>query len=315
MADLTPAQQRTLDALRRPADLPDFADIGQQLHEHAVRAVDPLVDRWVAARPGEILRMTKWRMTGCEKRRVEEVDQFDWNVPKAAGTLAHEMIQLWLYDPRLRPAALWDHSTNRLIASERGLGPWLASLSVEDTAELRQRCESQVVQFVEVFPPPTPQQSVAVEAVQQWQVVRPAAPGGPPRTQLLVTGKVDLQFGRDTDTHAGVIFVELKAEVRDSTYDELRLYALLRALRLGTPPRAVAAMALSTGRVNVMPVTQRMLEDQLVRLLAAIEAEVTLAEGRPPTVETSALCAYCTLWQQSCTPGREHLIAIGKVRP
>ena len=305
---MTPAQERTLALLRRPFELPDLSNAALAIRADTTDKLRQLADRWQPLSDGRTLRITKRDLAGCERRRVEDTEQFRWDPAKAEGTMLGQLIQLWLFNPGTPAEHLWDRAVTMASNDSGSFAEWIcAGCSPGDWAELRLRCLSALVQFAEVFPPLGADSKPAVETTQQFSVIRPDDLGGRARPLLTVTGKVDIQLGADQDQRSGVVFVELKkARVDDETMDELRLYALLRTLRVGTPPRLLAAMSIATGQLITEDVTPAMLDRQAERLIFGIQQAITLAEGRTPTTAPSGLCRWCNVLDR-CTAGQTHL--------
>jgi hypothetical protein len=89
--------------------------------------------------------------------------------------------------------------------------------------------------------------------------------------------------------------------------DDLRFYALLETLRLGTPPRALASYYLDAGRLQVELVTERLLVTAAERVVGAARAMVDLrTAAREPVLKAGPPCNWCPALP-TCTTGRAHL--------
>jgi len=292
-ATMNDAQRATLAKLRRQGELPDFTGVGGELLDALAVQLDPLLDRWEAARPGKQLRVAKWHLAGCERRRVEDVAQFEWTPEKAVGTIVHQMVQTWCFAHNATAGELFELACNRVQRDQTSLGVWLSRRN-DVLGELAERCCSSFVQLVECFPKPTRSMVPAVETRHVWQ-------HGPLHAEC----KVDLQLGADEFGRAGVVFVELKnGTAQPEHLPALHHYALLRALKLGVPPRAVALCSVAQGRTIVEQVTRETLAEAAGRLAAAVLALVSLAEGRTPTETPSGLCRWCAVLDR-CPTGQE----------
>lgn len=290
------AQRATLAKLRRQHDeLPDFTGVGGDLLDALAVELDPLLDRWEAC-GGGVLRVTKWHLAGCERRRVEDQVQFAWNADKAIGTIVHQMIQSWCFDRHgLKPGALFWLAIERVQRDQTSLGVWING-GHAPVGELEERCCTSFTQFVECFPKPTVSMVPAVETRHVWQ-------HGPLRCEI----KVDLQLGADEFGRAGVVFVELKnGRAHPEHLPALHHYALIRALKLGIPPRAVALCSVADGITTVEQVTRETLAEAAGRLAAAVLAQVSLAEGRAPTETASPLCRWCPVLER-CPTGQANI--------
>lgn len=292
---MNPAQQATLEALRRPGGgLPEFGRMGLDLQADLMRRLDPFLNQW-GSKP---LRVTKWHLTGCERRRVRDTSQFAWTPEKAQGTLVHQMIQCWFFDPLERPAELFVRAADQVVRDQSSIGRWVENLTRDEWAEMRLRCESLTAAFVEVFPPLSPSFRPAVEAKQVWQY-----------KALTCECRVDVQLGADEDTAAGVVFVELKTgALREEHLADLEHYALLRALRVGVPPRLLVLFSVAEGRFLAQQVTSEgdLLWKATDRLVDAVAARVSLTEGREPEMLPSPLCRWCEV-RADCPAGQAYL--------
>jgi hypothetical protein len=119
--------------------------------------------------------------------------------------------------------------------------------------------------------------------------------------------KVDVQLGTDVGSQANVVFIELKTgRLYAEHLADLRHYALLRLMKLGTPPRLVALHSISEGRTLTEEITIGSLEAAARRLVDAVNAAVTLDAGRTPTESPSPLCAWCAS-KPNCVAGKSFL--------
>lgn len=284
---LNDLQRRTIDTLLPDIQPVDFGRLGAVLRDVAHAELGPLASRWSAVSDRQ-LRVTKHRLTVCELRDARDSDdQFRWTPARAEGTLLGMVWQLALFNPGARtPDWLWDRAVDMAVADQSSLGNWIAGLfETSDWAELRLRVLSQLVRFQEVFPELPRWSRPCVEGSHQLRV-----------GSVVVTGKVDLQVGADVKRRAGVTFVETKrTSVDDATMDELRLYALLRAIRLGIPPRRLVAVGFADAELLVEDVTEPMLRAELRKLVGGVERLVELGEGRSPGTQPSRGCWWCPL--------------------
>ncbi|MDA3007784.1 MAG: PD-(D/E)XK nuclease family protein [Actinomycetota bacterium] len=300
VADLTPAQLRNLDLLRR-ADEPIVFDrdaiesLTAEMHD----VVEHLSDRLQAAGMADIF-LNKTRIAGvlgCEARYVGD-DSFEWNVATATGTVAHRAIELginWRDEPV--PAELVDIAIELIIADGRGPAVWLGSASPAECADLRGGATDAVVKFIETFPPIDPRSRPVVESSIRWPV----------RGPIVFGGKVDLVLGVAAGAESRKVVIDLKTGVtRAEHLDDLRFYALVETLRTGVPPRKVASFYLAAGNAVVEDVTVDLLRSAIRRTVDAAVAAVELAEGRAATTTPGAMCRWCAL-QAECDTGRAYL--------
>jgi len=167
------------------------------------------------------------------------------------------------------PFDLVDESLARLSGEDRGLGAFLQTLSESDRAQLRSDVNDRVAAFLETWPPLKPRWRPVTESR-----VRAEFLGG----RIVVSGKVDLTLGHADGSRAGKVIVDLKTgRSRGSHRDDLRLYALVETLRIGTPPRIVASYYLDQGQFVPEAVTEDVLDAAAARLVAGVAAMTELA--------------------------------------
>ena len=79
-------------------------------------------------------------------------------------------------------------------------------------------------------------------------------------------GRTDLSLGRSIGTTAGKVIIDLKTGGHSPSHlDDLRFYALVETLRLGTPPRLLASYYLDAGRAQPEAVTEGLLRAAVAR--------------------------------------------------
>jgi hypothetical protein len=89
--------------------------------------------------------------------------------------------------------------------------------------------------------------------------------------------------------------------------EDLRFYALIETLRIGTPPRRVASYYLDQGRFVPEDVTVPILESTVMRIVAGIEKMVALTDTeRVPLKITGPACRWCPLLDD-CAEGKSSL--------
>jgi len=128
----------------------------------------------------------------------------------------------------------------------------------------------------------------------------------PVRTRLadgavMVGGRLDLLLGGEPTGRPGVV-VEVKG---GRWYDGMRadghLYALLVALRDGTPPAAVVTVV-ADGTTQVEPVRPAVLATAAERVERAILVAAPIAAGEPPATHPGPHCAHCPA-RSGCSVG------------
>jgi hypothetical protein len=301
--ELNPAQQQVLDLLGAPGgDRPQFdAGLRHELRAELEHGLAPLVEQLPA---DESLFVSKHKLSlvhGCEARFVaEQAGDFSWSVPTARGTVAHRSIELgvfWRGEPV--PGDLVDEAMARLAQGNDGLGDWLRTCGELDRAELRGQATQRVTTFFECFPPlrsawrPVLEGKVRVELFD---------------ARIVLSGKTDLALGRADGTTAGKVLIDFKTGgFSPSHVDDLRFYALLETLKIGTPPRLLASYYLEAGHPHPEPVTVGLLEATLARTVDGVAGMVELLhEGREPRYRSGPSCRWCPMLDE-CETGRAHL--------
>jgi hypothetical protein len=309
--ELNLAQQQVVELLgasgsARPTFDPDLA---AGLRLDLERALAPVV----AALPDdEHLFVNKHALSqvhGCEARYLAELDgDFAWSVPLARGTLAHRAIEVgvsWSGPPT--PADLVAETLARAANGTDSLGDWLRTCGDFDRADLQSQATERVTTFFECFPP----------LRRQW---RPTLEGRV-RAELfdgriILSGKYDLSLGAASGATAGKVIIDFKTGGFSPTHvDDLRFYALLDTLKIGTPPRLVASYYLDAGRAHPESVTPALLDAAVARTadgIARIAQLHEVAHGRVDAAEagvtkrTGPSCAWCGVLAD-CAEGTAHL--------
>jgi hypothetical protein len=283
---LTPAQQRTLDALRRSDDEPLVFDPGfvAELRHDATVAVDELTSR-LDDRPLAVNKLNIAEVLTCETHFLEP-EPFAWSPALACGKVAHRAIELqlnWRGEPT--PTDLVDDAIARLADDDSSIGDWIAGLSPGDEADLRGRAIARVTQFVECFPP----------LRRTWHPVTEAQVRWPVDGEITLRAKADIVIGRTVGNESRKVLIDLKAgRVWHRHRDDLRFYALVETLAREVPPRTVASFSLEAGEAVVEHVSEVMLRTALRRTLDAIERMIELTvEGRAPRPAPSLGCFRC----------------------
>ena len=296
---LNPAQQDLLAALRTGDDEPRTFDAG--LRNELRAEIEQRIGALVNDLPEVPLFVSKHRLSqvhGCEVRFLaEEADPFAWSPATARGTVAHKAIELSL---NLRgnsaPLELVDGALTRLSEDDRSLGDWLRSCSDEEVAELRAEANDRVAKFLECWPPlkiawrPVPESRVSADLCGD---------------KVRLSGKVDLSIGFARGNVAGKVLIDLKTGMFSPTHvDDLRFYALVETLRLGTPPRRLATHYLDSGRLQPEDVTEDVLYAAVARTAEGVARIVELHhDGREPVYRTGPVCRWCPVYED-CPTGQ-----------
>jgi len=300
-AELNPAQQELLDALgASPDERPRFDPaLRTQLRLKVEEGLDEVISEH---EPDGRLRVNKHRLAmimGCERRFLAEADAFSWSVPKARGSIAHKAIELSIHTPGIQtPMALVNEAIAALTHSDNSIAEWLQECSERELAELRGEANDSVAKFLECWPPLKP----------AWLPVTESKLIFEHRSTIVLSGKVDLSLGRATGDRAGKVLIDLKTGGSNPHHiDDLRFYALLEALRVGTPPRLLATYYLDQGRLLPEAVTEDLLHASVARVVDGV-ARIVETERRlgEPSTSPGPPCRWCVALAD-CEPGRRYL--------
>jgi hypothetical protein len=200
-----------------------------------------------------------------------------------------------------RLSCLIDESIARLEEGTDDFARWLQGCREIERAELRSEANEQLIKFFECWPRLLPRWRPAVESRVRYDLFN---------ERVTLQGKVDLQLGQPEGTTAGKVLVDFKTgRFSPMHLEDLRFYALIETLRIGTPPRLVASYYLDQGRFVPEEVTVAQLETTVMRVVAGIQKMVMLTDtARVPLKITGPACRWCPLLGQ-CTEGTAALAA------
>lgn len=301
--DLSPAQRDVLGVLgARPFDRPQFdprlrAELRGELEDRLAPVAERLPegdDLWIGKRQLETVH-------GCEGRYLaEEAEEFAWTPRTARGTVAHKAVELsvhWRGDPA--PGDLVDEAFARLIASTDRVGQYLGGLGEGERAELRSGAVEVTTMFLECFPPLEARWRPVTEARLRADLCG---------ERIVLSGKVDLTVGRADGVRAGKVLLDLKTGgFSPSHREDLRFYALLETIRLGTPPRLIASYYLDGARLQEEHVDEGLLLAALERVVQGAEKIVDLrSSAREPELKPGPPCGWCPA-KGTCEPGQAWL--------
>jgi len=300
----TAAQREIIDNLGSSAsERPTFDDdLRDRLRNDLQERLGPFAGSYT---PEDPLRVNKHNLAmvhGCEARFVHEADtdDFDWTVPIAIGSVAHKAIELSVHWRANSPALdLVDEAMARIGGEDYSLGQWMRELPESERAQLRSDVNDRVAAFLECWPPLKKEWRPVTESR-----VRSEFLGG----RIVASGKVDLSLGQARGQTAGKVIIDLKTGQRRVNHiDDLRFYALLETLKIGTPPRLGATYYLDQGRYVPEVVTEDVLYAAMERLVAGVELMVELLDDRRETTRRPSIaCRWCPLLD-SCQTGQDHL--------
>lgn len=297
-APLTPAQQRTLEVMRRSGEPLVFDD---EFVDDLIRTATLAIAELSARLQGEQLWVSKGflaRVHGCEVQHLAP-DDFAWKPSTAAGFVAHKAIELslnWRGEPH--PGTVVDEALARLADQADSRGAYIGGLTDGEWAELRSRAVDRTTKFLQDFPPIPVSSHPVLEAAVKWR---------PPGT-IELSGKVDLVVGRPQGNEARLLIIDFKSGNRSPHHrDDLRFYALLQTLRQAVPPRKLVTYYLDYSTSDVEDVTEGTLQSALHRTLDGIERHIELTvEHREPVKKVGVACRWCPL-QTTCAEGTAYL--------
>jgi PD-(D/E)XK nuclease superfamily len=298
--ELNPAQRLVLDLLgATDAERPTFdPGLGAELRLELERALAPVA---AGLADGEQLFVNKHQLSqvhGCEARHLAELDEpFTWTVPKARGTVAHKAIELavwWKGEPV--PADLVAETLAKSAGGSDSLSDWLRTCGDLARAELQGEATERVTSFLECFPPLKTRWRPALEGRMRVELFD---------GRIILAGKYDLSLGAAQGSTAGKVIVDFKTGGFAPTHvDEMRFYALLDTIKIGTPPRLVATYYLDAARAHPEAVTVDVLEAAVARTGDGVNRIAELAADRELAVKrTGPACRWCPILSE-CDEGR-----------
>jgi CRISPR/Cas system-associated exonuclease Cas4 (RecB family) len=293
---LNPAQRELLAAVRASPDERPAYDPALRvgLRADLEAGLLPLLD---ALPPGETLHLSKYPLAqvhGCEARFLAAHEQpFSWSIPAARGSISHKAIELavhWRGEPS--PIALVDEAMDRLRQGQNSLAAFLTAAGDVDRAELRAEANDRVAKFLECFPPLRPAWRPVTESAARIDLLD---------GRVILQGRVDLTLGHARGATAGKALIDLKSGgFSPSHAEDLRFYALLETLRLGTPPSRLATYYLDSGRPHAEVVTVDTLHSAVRRTVDGARRMVELCyHDHPPVRRAGPACGWCPL-AESC---------------
>ena len=306
--ELNPAQQEVLAERGAPKEQrPRFdAMLRHELQralEDGLEPMLPMLDLREGEKPGDSMFVSKYalgQVLGCERKFVfEQAEPFEWKVPIARGTIAHKAIELSVHWRReLDPMTLVDEAMARRGEGIDPLADWLQTISETERAELRGTTNALVLKFLECFPPLKPAWYPSTETSLRVEI----------HDRFVLSGRCDLSIGVADGDRAGKVLVDLKTGSTSIHHrDDLRFYALLDAIRIGTPPRRLATYYLDQGRFQIEDVTEDLLFSTVARVVDGIERMLMLSSGqRDATTATGPACRWCPV-RHDCDDGKRHL--------
>lgn len=302
---LNPAQAEAAELLREPrhqrpvhrvelrAELRAFLET--ELQEVAAWLPEPLF----------ISKHTLASVHGCEEKFLHELRQpFVANAATVRGAVAHKAIELSVAAAGHSPAKLVDRALLRMSEGQDWVAEWLHGTDELDQAEVRTAAADRVSKFIECFPPLRSGWRPVAES--RWSQ---DLHGG----RIALRGKVDLTIGGPEGMRAGKVVIDLKTggSVSNVHAEDLRFYALLETLRLGTPPWKIASYYLDSGTFALELVNEDLLFQAARRLIDGTIKFAELRHGeRVPRRAPGPACRWCALYVD-CPDGKRARLADG----
>jgi len=301
--EFNPAQQEVLDQLGAPrGEWPRFeVTLRHELRRELDNGLEPLLE---SLDPDDQLFVAKHLLAqvhACERKFLaDEADPFEWSVPLARGSVAHKAIELsihWKREPD--PLILVDEALARLGDGTDSLGDYLRTCGEVERAELRAEANDRVVKFLECFPPLKPAWRPVTESRLRLELHD---------ARIVMSGKVDLSLGQPEGDRAGKVLIDLKTGAFSPSHiDDLRFYALIETIRIGTPPRRLATYYLDQGRFVPEDVTEGLLHSSAARVIDGSRRAVELRAGTDDLrVVPGPACRWCSALAE-CEEGKHHL--------
>lgn len=293
----SPAQRDVLDVLGAPREAwPVFrpslrGELRDTLDQELVAVADRLDATNAGARPLWLTKHLLANVLGCEARFLHELDTGfpGWSVPLARGSVVHKAIELSIHvRGDSEPLALVDEAIARLAEADSPLADWLQRLPEIERAELRAAANDHVAKFLEAWPRLQPSWRPVTESTWRAELAG---------DRVVLIGRADLTLQRPEGNVARKIVVDLKTGgFAPAHLDDLRFYALLETLRLGTPPRLVATYYLDSGRFVYEQVSENTLWSAVARVVGAASRLLELRSGQvEPVYRPGPACRWCPL--------------------
>ncbi len=303
---LNPTQAETLALLGSPPEeRPEFDPaIGKRLRSEMTRELADIAAHIGASDSLFVSKHALSEVHSCERRFVgESGEPFSWSPPLVKGTVAHKAIELSIHRGHdAHPLDLVDDAIKSLSSSDNSLADWLTSCSTLERDEVRALSGERVAAFTETFPPITAKWRPVTEGR-----IRLELHDG----RIIFQGRTDLTLGTPEGSVAGKVLIDFKTGNRSQTHRaDLRFYALIETVRLGTPPRLLATFYLDSASAETEEVTEGVLEAALVRTVDGVRRIFELTtEAREPIPTTGPLCRWCGVLD-TCQEGQNYLASL-----
>ncbi len=307
-SELNEAQRDVLARLgRQGVEPPTFdADLRSRLRDELESALAGVAAKFSIDGPLVVFKRRLAGVFGCEASFLAEDEQpFVYNTHIARGAVAHKAIELGINwrSPDPAPAELVDRALDSLTNGDNYLANWLYQCSDAERAELRSLAVSSAATFFDCWPPLKRQWHPVTESSSRVKLCG---------DRIVLTGKTDLTLGKSQGRTARKVIVDLKTGWHQPSMhrEDLRFYALVETLKLGTPPRTLATYYLESADLDVEEVTEELLEVALRRTVDGIcryaELHGHLGPPAEPIKRPGPPCNWCEL-RDGCAEGQEFL--------
>ena len=300
---LNPAQQDVVALLgAKPSERPQFdAELRHHLRAELEAGLAPILDQLPDETQLFVSKYPLSQIHGCEdKFLAERAEPFTWTPATARGSVSHKAVELslhWDRDPV--PLELVDEAIARLSFGSGSLADWLQTATTVDRAEVRAQANERVSKFLECFPPLKPAWRPVTESAAKVELFS---------NRIVLQGRVDLTLGHTRGTTANKVLIDFKSGgFSPSHVDDLRFYALLETIRMGTPPRLVATYYLDSGRPFPEAIHEGVLDAALHRTIDGARRMADLLHGQAaPVRRAGPSCRWCPMLDR-CEDGQTWL--------
>jgi hypothetical protein len=289
-------RDQTLDARAAPTPFPsELAGALLRLLEDGLETVGR---SYLPGRPLSITKHDLGAVFKCEGFFLAE-EPFQWTAPKLRGTVVAKAMSM-LCLRRFADQAdldLAEQAVEALGAADAGIGEFLERCSEFERGELTLGCADLLTKFRADWPP-----------LQRAWIPRIESPAHLPLLggRILLKARYDLALGHPGCNPADVVIVDFKAGTERSEHiEEVRHYALVEAVRTGTPPKKIAVHYVDGGYFREEEVTEDVLHSALRRTVEGVSRIHELwTSAREPALSPGSTCHFCPALA-SCAPGLE----------
>jgi hypothetical protein len=125
--------------------------------------------------------------------------------------------------------------------------------------------------------------------------------------QVILTGRVDLTLGQVLRGRSSTVLLDVKTGTpRIDDRADADWYALLETLRAGCQPFQSGNYYVSTGFLDIRPVTLEDMQRTTSRVADALNRLGRLASGAAPNRSPGPLCPWCPAYA-TCEEGQQHI--------